>query len=275
MKTGNLKITCPKCSSSEFAKDGKRTMSKNKNPLQQYKCKSCKHRFTSNAFRKTYRQRKPELNNQIMNLYCEGNTLRGISRLLKISYNTVVSKFRFMANLARDFHLKSIQEKEIITKYVQFDEMISFEKSKQNKLGIELAIRPKTFQILSARVCEIPSNQYKERVSKIVDSQDREIKMTDMMLEVEKCLSQKYSVISCDGAYINKKIINKICPDSLQEINVRNYAGMWRLNHMCGKLRQRISRLQRKTWATTKDRKFLQMHLDLYIAFQNNYKLSF
>ncbi len=207
-------------------------------------------------------------------LYCEGNTLRGMSRILGVSYNTVVAKFRFMAMQARTRHLKAIQEGEIVTKYVQFDEMVTFEGARKNKLGIELAIRPKTGQILSARVCEIPSSvvYFRSGVpNKKVN--DRKVKMANMLVEVGHCLNKEYSVLSFDGALENKQVASKICPDSVQEVHVKDDAGMWRLNQVCGKLRHRLSRLQRKTWATTKDRKYLQMHLDLFIACQNGYKL--
>ena len=70
-----------------------------------------------------------------------------------------------------------------------------------------------------------------------------------------------------------KKSYKIMCPKSLIETHVNDYAGMWRLNHTCAKLRHHLSRLKRKTWATTKNRKFLQMHLDLFIAYQNKYKL--
>ena len=50
-----------------------------------------------------------------MDLYYEGNTLKGISRLLGCSYNTVVSKFRFMTGLTRESHLKALGESEILT----------------------------------------------------------------------------------------------------------------------------------------------------------------
>jgi len=64
-----------------------------------------------------------------------------------------------------------------------------------------------------------------------------------------------------------------MCPKSLIETHVNDYAGMWRLNHTCAKLRHHLSRLKRKTWATTKKMEFLQMHLDLFIAYQNGYEI--
>ena len=49
---------------------------------------------------------------------------------------------------------------------------------------------------------------------------------------------------------------------------------LWGINPICTKLRQNISRLRRRTWATTKDWRQLQNHLDLFIAYPNGYKMG-
>lgn len=211
-----------------------------------------------------------------MTLYCEGNTLRGITRILKIPYRTVVRKWRFMAQQARTAHLKTLHSKDIVTKYIQFDEMETFEVTRKQPLGIELSIRPKTGQILSAKVCRIPIRALTIAKSESVSynlKTNREQAFKDMMLETAKALNEGYSVLSCDGAPQTVKLAKIMCPKSLIETHVNDYAGMWRLNHTCAKLRHHLSRLKRKTWATTKKMEFLQMHLDLFIAYQNGYEI--
>ena len=152
------KLMCPKCFSEDFAKKGWLKNKKENKKIRQYKCKNkkCKARFSINSIKDTKWQKKPDLNQKIMDLYCEGTTLRGISRILKISYNTVVEKWRFMASKARIKHLTTLEFGEIVTKYIQFDQMETFEHTKEKPLGIALSIRPKTGQILSAKVCRIP-----------------------------------------------------------------------------------------------------------------------
>jgi hypothetical protein len=47
-------------------------------------------------------------------------------------------------------------------------------------------------------------------------------------------------------------------------------------NAECGataKIRNDLSRMARKTWVTTKKAEMLQAHLDLYIAWNNGYKI--
>ena len=270
------KLMCPKCFSEDYTKKGWLKNKREAKKIRQYQCKSCNARFSVNSLKDILKQKKPELNQKIMDLYCEGNTLRGIARILKISYDTVTKKWRFMAEKARIKHLTTLEFGEIVTKYIQFDQMETFEHTKEKPLGIALSIRPKTGQILSAKVCRVPIRALsisKEKIKEWNKKTDRKEAFYKMLAETKQALDKGYSVLSCDGEQEAVYMAKLMCPKSLIETHVQDYAGMWRLNHTCAKLRHHLSRLTRKTWATTKDRKFLQMHLDLFIAYQNKYQL--
>ena len=269
-------LMCPKCFSEDYSKKGWRKNKKESKKIRQYQCKACNARFTINSLKDTKKQHKPQLNDRIMVLYCEGNTLRGMARILGVTYQTIVRKWRFMAGKARIRHEVALQG-EIVTKYIQFDQMETFEHTKEKPLGIALSIRPKTGQILSAKVCRIPiraltiakskSQQYNKKT-------DRKEAFAKMLYETSQAINKDgYSVMACDGDREIVKLAKIFCPDSVVKAHKHDYSAMWRLNHTCAKLRHHLSRLTRKTWATTKDMKFLQMHLDLFIAYQNKYEL--
>ena len=267
---------CPKCFSEEYSKKGWLKNKKDNKKLRQYQCKACKARFSTNSLKDTKWQKKPKLNDKIMSLYCEGMTLRGICRHEKIAYRTVIRKWRFMAEKARIRHEVALKHGEITTKYIQFDEMQTFEHTKEKPLGIEISIRPKTGQILSAKVCRIPITALTIAKSKAVEynkKTDKREAFYKMIADTKECLDKGYSVLSCDGNRESIKMAKIMCPKSLIETHINDYAGMWRLNHTFAKLRHHLSRLKRKSWATTKNRKYLQMHLDLFIAYQNKYQL--
>ncbi|MBE8221702.1 MAG: hypothetical protein HAW60_03125 [Bdellovibrionales bacterium] len=277
MKTGNIKLHCPKCNSKELRKKGFIKPKKNQVPIRQYYCFDCKARFTANSRKSTKRQRRPELNKKIYALYCEGNTLRGMARLLGCEYNTVVSKFKFIAHIARVEHLKALKQGTFETTFVQIDEMETFEKSLENPLGIELAIRPKTLEVISARVCRIPvkaqtvSPQVKFEAK---EKSNRENIQNEMCFEIDKVLKSKGTILG-DGSiprtvrqiFKDKDIQSESCLSAKD-------SRLWAINHICAKFRHRISRLHRKTWANTQKLERLQMHLDIFIACQNKYKLD-
>ena len=270
-------MNCPKCASKEYSKKGWIKTKKNPKPIRQYQCKACKHRFSCNSLKTSKLQKRPDLNSKIAELYCEGNTLRGMARILKVNYKTVDRKFKYMANLARVQHLKAMESKDIVTKYVQLDEMQTFEHTRRRPLGIQLSIRPKTGQILAAKVCRIPITALTlspQKKAAYNQNTTRKQGMAAMLIETAKALHDGYSVVSCDGGTEIIHLSKIICDKSLIETHVNDYAGMWRLNHTCAKLRHHVSRLARKTWATTKKMDRLQKHLDLFIAYQNGYKLD-
>ena len=274
MRAGNIKITCPKCTSKEIRKKGYVRTKKNHRPIRQYYCFDCKARFTVNSLSKTKWQKRPDLNKEIMKLYCEGNTLRGISRILRIEYNTAVSKFRHMAKLSRERHIKALFEKEIQTTYVQIDGMETFVGTRKTPFGIELAIRPKTGEILSARVCRIPIKAHtvsETTIGKWNSKVNRTEAMSDMLIESSYAMKNG-AVIGSDGDMISRKIVKQVCPQYKHQTYSESDS-LWRINHTCAKLRHHISRLKRRTWATSKNWERLQDHLDLFIAWQNGYQI--
>ena len=276
MKTGNIKVRCPKCGSKDLRKNGYVKRKKNQIKIREYKCFICKSKFTKNSISKSSYQKRPDLNEKVMDLYCEGNTLRGISRLLNCDYKTVVRKFRFMANLAHEAHLKNLQEGNIKTTYIQIDEMETFEHTKEKPLGIELAIRPKTYQIVSAKVCRIPikgANVSPQKMLEAREKSSRKIAQSEMCFDIQKVLKDD-TTIKGDGSIpkVVKDFFNDKTIESISEFDKKEKE-LWAINHLCAKLRHHMSRLNRKTWATTKNMDRLQMHLDLFIAYQNGYKL--
>jgi len=206
-------------------------------------------------------------------MYCEGMSLRAISRVLNVNRKTVSQYFIEASNRAEIAHLKTLKGGDLITQYVQFDEMEAFEGGKKYPLGIELAVRVKTGQIISARVARIPIKAQAVSQSARIEAKriaDRPQKMTEMMLEMDKVLPFK-SLISCDHAKINISKVKEILPQHKLKTHQGTSKELWRVNYTCLKLRQDISRLRRSTLATTKKKENLQRHLDLYIAYNNKY----
>ncbi len=76
-------MKCTRCNSSDCTKKGIQ------NNKQRFYCKDCKSYFQSNY---TYQAYKSETNTLIVSLLKEGCGIRGISRVLKISKNTVLSR---------------------------------------------------------------------------------------------------------------------------------------------------------------------------------------
>ena len=92
----------------------------------------------------------------ITKMYCERMSLRGIARTLNISYPTVVKYFRENAEQARKANKARIKQKGLVTSYAQFDQLETYEHTKRRPVGVQLSIRHKTGEIISAKVGYIP-----------------------------------------------------------------------------------------------------------------------
>ena len=100
---------------------------------QRYFCPQCKQTF-SESFDTLYYWRRvsPEQVRQVLQAHSEGCSLRGISRITGLAYNTVVSIVRAASVKAQLIHNQQVAQVE--TEEVSGDEMWSFVKKNRNNV---------------------------------------------------------------------------------------------------------------------------------------------
>jgi len=98
-------MQCPLCSHSKTHKHGKTSKGS-----QRYCCPKCKQTFTD-TFDTIYdrRQVTDEEVRIVLQSHCEGTSLRGISRISGLSYNTGVSLIRAASQTAQLIHNAQVQ----------------------------------------------------------------------------------------------------------------------------------------------------------------------
>ena len=79
-------ISCPSCNGQDIVKNGH-----SENYTQRWRCNICKKSFQREY---TYNARKPGVKDQILELTLNSSGVRDISRILKISRNTVSSDLK-------------------------------------------------------------------------------------------------------------------------------------------------------------------------------------
>jgi transposase-like protein len=102
------------------------------NGRQRYRCPVC-HQTFSETFDSLYYRRRLAAAQiaQILQCHSEGSSLRGISRITGIAYNTVVSIIRAASKKAQMVHNEEV--KAVKTEAICADEMWSFvQKNKSN-----------------------------------------------------------------------------------------------------------------------------------------------
>lgn len=118
-------MPCPLCSHDKTYKHGKTSKGS-----QRYRCLNCKQTFTD-TFDTIYYRRQVSFEQVriVLQSHCEGTSLRGISRISRLSYNTGVSLIRATSQKAQLVHNAEVEA--IDTDAISADEMWSFvEKNK-------------------------------------------------------------------------------------------------------------------------------------------------
>lgn len=113
-------MECRLCGHPQTHKHGKM-----RNGHQRYLCPTCKQTF-SESFDTLYywRRVRPGQVQQVLQAHSEGSSLRGISRITGLAYNTVVSIVRASSIKAQLIHNNQVEQVE--TEEVSADEMWSF-----------------------------------------------------------------------------------------------------------------------------------------------------
>lgn len=115
-----LAMHCPLCGHPKVYKHGKMP-----NGHQRFRCLLCKQTFSETFDTLFYhRQVSPEQVQLVLQSHSEGCSLRGISRLSGLAYNTVVSLIRSASHRAQLIHNQEVNQ--VDTDAVDADEMWSF-----------------------------------------------------------------------------------------------------------------------------------------------------
>ncbi len=119
----NGKMKCPRCNSDHIRKNGHRGSKQN------YICADCERQFVESYERKGY---PPEVKEQCLKMYVNGNGFRAIERLTGVNHNTVIHWVRHTAN-----SLSDAPEVSEIPEIAEIDELETFVGKKKQKMAVD------------------------------------------------------------------------------------------------------------------------------------------
>ena len=227
-----------------------------------------------------------DLNQKLSQLLIEGNSIRGASRILGMTYFNTYKKFLWLQTIV-DIKKKTLK---FSAKELQFDEMETIHHTKCKPLSIVLVVN-ESYELLEARVAEMPAKGKLAQfsVKKYGTRKDqRAEKMHEAFQSVKAKLLSQPTLIKSDAKPSYQKIVTTCFPkvpyvqfnqaekkrrlDRLHEkLSKRCFDPLFAVNHKCALLRSHIKRLTRRSWCTTKKPENLQLHLDLFIISQEKF----
>jgi IS1 family transposase len=215
-------MKCKKCNSKNYIKKGLRD---NK---QRFYCKNCQRYFQSEY---NYRAYKSDINELIVSLLKESCSVRGISRVLKISKDTVLPRMLKISKQIKIPYFNKFGYK------FEVDEMFIKIANDKKQNWLIYAIEQKT----------------KDVIGFIIGSRNTE----NLRLVINKVLLLQPSRIYTDGLNMYPSLIPK-------EIHKRFRYCTNRIERMNLNLRTHIKRLSRRTICFTRSQKYLETHLKIY-----------
>lgn len=251
--------------------------------IQRWKCNHCGRNFSWASFNPCFGQKKRRLNHIINKLLCSGVSMRRCARLLHTTRVTVARKLKFLAEQVLDGHEGFIKNLAPI-RYVQFDEVETFEHTKLKPLSIAFVVSEKR-KVLSFGVAKMPAKGLlaKRSVKKYGFRIDERPNVIRSVLKGLK------GVVSEDGYFCSDEnpsysnILKEVFPHSNHfrvkggrgcvtgqgELKKLRYDPLFSLNHTAAMFRANINRLFRRTWCTTKLPIALFYHLAIYVNYHN------
>ena len=264
-------INCKHCQSSNLRKRG--SYKTKTATVQRWQCKSCGKTQSKRTDSPNYRLRKQYLAKPVKTLYCERMSLRGIARALGVNRKTVNAYFLREAEKSKESNKINLDKRGIISSYVQFDALETFEHTKRRPLGVWLSVRAKTGELVAAKVHKttiraltIPQSQLKAWNKNV----DTEGPLTEFLNETKKCFNRVHTTLGCDGHHHTVKTAKRVCTEAEVIVLGENK----KIDLSIRKLRNDISRLSRKSLCSTKKAERLQNHLDLYIDYHNKNRVT-
>lgn len=252
--------------------------------FRKYQCKNCGRYFSSRTFKPDYRHKKMDLNPIFARLLVEGNSLRGISRILGLTYNNTYKKFLWFKKLV------TIEKQKLrySAEELQFDELESIQHTKCKPLSLVLVVNEK-HQLLTAKVAEIPAKGRLAEISRRkygLRKNERESKIREAFAETSAYLDRPPKMIKSDAHPVYRKLVTEYFPqiqyeqhsrkpkkDKLRErlhekLHKKRFDPLFAINHKCALLRDRTKKLARRNWCTPKKVENLQLHLDIFVMMQ-------
>lgn len=251
---------------------------------QRFECtnRHCGKTFTD-AFEPADRGRRTDVDAMLFKLACSGVTIRRSAKLLDVAVNTVRNRMEALAARARAAHAAAAADPRNHTSTVQFDEMRTFLNSKAQPLSIALAVRRHNGHILSAKVgtmSAVGPLAATGRAMGWIGMNNARATRRLALLEAKGFLRPNETpTFICDGLLAYRGEIRAVIGlDTVVESTVRDgdpHDPLFRLNHVCAKIRADLACMARDTWTTTKKVECLQDRLDIYVAWNNKYEIPF
>ncbi|MEM6567357.1 MAG: hypothetical protein AAF957_03045 [Planctomycetota bacterium] len=284
-----------------YVRHGTYTARVHTDPVPRFRCRSCRRTFSRQTFRLGYRDKKPHVNARLAQELASGRWFRKLARDLHMTRNNVEKKsrklFRHARHLNRNLRRRGPLVPECPGPYVtpdrlldlQFDEYESYETRRNTRpVTIATAIESRSRFVIAMIVAPIRPHgrMTKQRLEAIAADEARfgprqhlsslacsialrraaDFLPDPVAIRLSTDEKQTYPSIAANAFHGHRQIFHRTT-SSRAPRGVGT--ALYPINHIEGKARIHMGRIQREMPFASKRRNYLSRHLELHIARRN------
>jgi len=252
-----------------------------------FRCRTCRRTFSRQTFRADYRDHKPHLNTWLFSMVCSGVGIRQCARNLGLSPRCTELKLRKIGRHLRRLNL-NIQDQLGPHARLHFDELETYEGQRNTRpLTVPVLIETETRFIIWAESAPIrPSGKMsKKRLKAIKEAEKRHgIRKNLSRRSVDRTLrrgaeltrSAAVVILNTDekssypgiarSTFGKQKLVHLKTNSKLLRAT---WNPLFAINNEEAIMRDLMGRLRRESWLVSKKRRFLDLALQVHIAYRN------
>jgi len=261
--------------------------------VQRFRCRHCRRGFSRQTFRADYRDHRPDLNVAVFLSLATGLGLRQTARNVGLSLRCTELKFRKLARHLRRLNL-NLRGALAEGSSFQFDEFETYESRRNTRpLSVPLLIERESRFVVWAESAPIrPRGKMSKARKRAVEEDEkrhgprkdlsqRAVRRTlrrgaDLSGElpfVELSTDEKSSYPArAREAFGKKRIVHHRTNSKLARMT---WNPLFAINHTEAMVRDLMGRLRRETWLVTKKRRYLDLALQVWMAYRNYVRRRF
>jgi len=263
------------------------------NVFQRYRCRTCRRTFSLRTFKSDYRDHKPHLNHEVFSRLCSGTGYRQTARELGMSLSGLYHKARKICRHLHDLHHNLMGEFSVGSKFT-LDELETFEGCRSTSpLTVPIVIERGSMFVVEARSGQIPPSgrMTDKRRAKIAAWESVHGKRPNAS---SKCVGEvlatlgsrtqgltRLDVVTDEKRTYPKLLRAEFGAERVSQLRisskrVRDHRNpLFWINLTNAIVRDRLARLHRRSWCVTKQGKYLDGHLSMWIAYRNYHRNRF
>jgi transposase-like protein len=261
--------------------------------VQRYRCRTCRRTFSRQTFRADYRDHRPDINAAMFLTAASGVGIRQACRVHAISLRCGELKLRKICRHLRRLNLNARGTLEPGARF-HFDELESYEGQRNARpLTIPVLIETESRFIVWAESETIrPRGKMTEKRRKAIEKaeerhgarKDRSHRAIERTLRRGAEMAEELPevVLDTDEKSVYPTLAKQVFGEKRLVHNQTNsklarttWNPLFPINHCEAMLRDLMSRLRRETWLVSKTRRYLDLWLQLQMAYRNYVRVRF